>query len=193
LDRTAHPAALAGNPLGQLRPAHGPFDVEAVIKTVVLTLLAGAIAVQGRPMTPSRHSVVGTWRLVSASAATEDGRRLDAPFGLNPTGVITYTREGRVTAIISHGGRKPLTGDRISSPASERAEAFATFFAYAGRYSVTGDKVIHHVEISSVQNWVNTDLVRLFTIEGDRVTLRTPPLSVGGTIQTTDLFWERVK
>ena len=96
-------------------------------------------------------------------------------------------------AMISYGGRKPLSGDRISSPAAERADAFATFFAYAGRYSVNSDKVVHHVEISSVQNWVNTDMVRLVKFDGDRITLRTPPLSVGGTTQATDLVWERVK
>lgn len=99
-----------------------------------------------------------------------------------------------MTAMISYSGRKPLSGaDRIASPADERAEAFATFFAYAGRYSLARDQVIHHVEISSVENWVNTDMVRLIRFEGDRIRLRTPPLSVGGTVQTSELVWERVK
>jgi hypothetical protein len=58
-------------------------------------------------------------------------------------------------AMISHSDRKPLTnGDRISASVDERAEAFATSFAYAGRYSLAGDKIIHHIEIASVQNWV---------------------------------------
>ena len=153
-------------------------DREFVTRTAVLTLVAVAVAVQADVITQSRDSLVGTWRLVSASASTADGRLIDAPFGSNPTGVITYTREGRMTAMISHAGRKPLSGDRISSPASERAEAFATFFAYAGGYSVNGDQVIHHVEISSVQNWVNTDMVRLIKFDDDRITLRMPPLSV---------------
>lgn len=163
------------------------------MRTAVLIIAAVAVALQADLITQSQDSVVGTWRLVSASASTADGRLIDAPFGLNPSGLVTYTPEGRMTTMISHGGRKPLSGNRISSPASERAEAFATFFAYAGRYSVSGDKVTHHVEISSVQNWVNTDMVRVVKFEGDRITLRTPPLSVGGTIQTTDLVWERVK
>jgi Lipocalin-like domain len=163
------------------------------MKTALLALAAIAVAIQADLITQSRDSVVGTWKLVSASASTADGRVIDAPFGLSPTGIITYTRDGQMTAMISYGGRKPLSGDRISSPASERAEAFATFFAYAGRYSVKGDKVVHHVEISSVQNWVNTDMVRLLKFHGRQITLRTPPLSVGGTTQTTDLVWERVK
>src|SRR5688572_8880444 len=165
----------------------------AIVVGLPLALAALALTVQAGPLTQSRDSVVGTWRLVSASALSGDGRFIDTPFGADPSGAITYTRDGRMMALISHGGRKPLSGDRISSPASERAEAFATFFAYAGRYSVNGDKVVHRVEISSVQNWVNTDMVRLVKFDGDRMTLRTSPLSVGGTSQTTDVVWERVK
>lgn len=159
----------------------------------LLAIAAAAFVVQAEVVTQRGDSLVGTWTLVSASASTADGRAVTAPFGSNPAGLLSYTADNRMTAMISHGGRRRLSGDRISSPAFERAEAFATFFAYAGRYSVKGDQVIHHVEISSVQNWVNTDMVRLVRFEGDRIVLRTPPLSVGGTTQTTELVWERVK
>ena len=97
-----------------------------------------------------------------------------------------------MTAIISYGGRKRLSSsDSRSAPAEEQAEAFRTFVAYAGRYTLNGDKVIHHVEISSLQNWVNTDLVRLIKFEGGRIILATPPTSINGKIQTWELVWER--
>lgn len=137
--------------------------------------------------------LVGTWRLVSVSSSTEGGGRNDSPFGSSPAGLLTYTPDGRMTVLISHGGRTALSGDRISSPAAERAEAFATFLAYAGTYSLKENKVIHHVEVSSVENWVSTDLVRTIAFEGERITLTTPPLSVAGKTQTTDLVWERLK
>jgi hypothetical protein len=117
-----------------------------------------------------------------------------APYGPSPAGIITYTGDGRVMAIISHSGRKPLvSGDRISASTDERAAAFATSFSYAGSYVLSGDKITHHVEIASVQNWVGTDLVRLIRIEDNKLSLTTPPLSVGGTIRITDLVWKRVK
>jgi len=145
-------------------------------------------------MDQTRDGLVGTWRLVSASASTASGGRHEAPFGSGPTGILTYTPDGRMTALLSYSGRRPLSSpDRISAPADERAEAFATFFAYAGRYSVAEGKVIHHVEIASMENWVNTDFVRLVEMDGDRLTLRTPPLPVGGEIRTSELVWERVK
>jgi hypothetical protein len=140
----------------------------------------------------SMDQIAGTWRLIAASA-TSGGDRNDAPYGPNPSGFITYTGDGRVMAIISHSGRKPLaSGDRISASVDERAEAFATSFSYAGRYSLAGDRIVHRVEIASVQNWVDTDLVRLVRVQNNRITLTTPPISVGGQIRTTELVWERI-
>ena len=141
----------------------------------------------------SADQVVGTWRLVAASASSGTTRN-DAPYGPTPSGLITYTSDGRVMAIICHSGRKPLaSGDRISASLDERAEAFATSFSYAGRYSLSGDKIIHRVELASVQNWVDTDLVRLVRLEGNKIVLTTPPISVAGEIRTTELVWERVQ
>ena len=138
--------------------------------------------------------VVGTWKLVTASSTSATGVRKENSFGTSPKGLLIHTREGRMTAIISYSGRKPLSGaDRIASPPEEQAAAFATFFAYGGRYSVTGNKITHHVDVASVENWVNTDLVRVVKIEGDRLTLITPPLSVGGKMQTAELVWERIR
>jgi hypothetical protein len=131
--------------------------------------------------------VVGTWRLIAASALSGSTRN-DAPYGPTPSGLITYTSDGRVMAIICHSGRKPLaSGDRISASTDERAEAFATSFSYAGHYSLSGSKIIHRVELASVQNWVDTDLVRLVRLDDNKITLTTPPISVGGEIRTTEL------
>src|SRR5882724_12176585 len=89
--------------------------------------------------------LVGTWKLVSVSSSTASGERNDSPFGSSPAGFLTYTQD-RMTAMISYGGRKRLSSsDSRSAPAEEQAEAFKTFVAYAGRYTLNGDKVIHHV------------------------------------------------
>jgi hypothetical protein len=149
---------------------------------------------QSYDVLPDRaERLVGTWRLVSASASTDAAHVDSTPYGAKPEGVLTYTSGGWVTAIIRHSDRKPLsTGDRISAPPEERTEAFATFFAYAGRYAVTKDRVIHHVEISSAENWVGTDMVRIIQLDGDRMTLATPPLTIGNQTRTFELVWKRV-
>ncbi|MFL5294998.1 MAG: lipocalin-like domain-containing protein [Phenylobacterium sp.] len=138
-------------------------------------------------------ALLGTWRLSSAVATTASGERDAHPYGAHPSGLLSYMPDGRMTAMIAYDGRPSLSGDRVSAPGAERAAAFATFFAYAGRYEVRGDRVTHHVEIASVPNWVGTDLVRVMALQGDRLTLSTPPLSVGGRTQSTELVWERAK
>lgn len=138
--------------------------------------------------------LVGTWKLVSASSIRASGERDDAPYGLRPVGFLTYTGDGRVSALISHDGRKPLTlGAKPPALLEEQSEAFKTFLAYAGRYRLSGDKVIHLVEISSIQNWVNTELVRKMRFHGNQLVLVTPPTMSGGKIQTFELVWQRLE
>jgi hypothetical protein len=101
-----------------------------------------------------------------------------------------------MSAILTVGGRKPLTvSDFISAPAAERAEAFATMTAYAGRYTFTGDKVIHHVEAASMPNDVGADLERQVKFDRDRLILLVakPYLRGGMMVRSQELVWERVK
>jgi hypothetical protein len=51
--------------------------------------------------------------------------------------------------------------------------------------------VTHHIEVSSVQNWVGTDLVRTLEVNGDRLVLKTPPSRLGGRLQIVELTWQR--
>jgi hypothetical protein len=106
-------------------------------------------------------------------------------------GFLTYTQDGRVTALISYGGRKSLSFG--GGTLEEQAEAFKTFLAYAGRYTLGGDKVTHHIEISSIQNYVGKDLVRNIKFQGDQLILVTPPTPVNGKIQTVNLLWQRLR
>jgi Lipocalin-like domain len=134
--------------------------------------------------------LVGTWKLASASSTTSTGERSETPHGPNPVGFLTYTEDGRVAVLISHGGRKSLSFG--SGSLQEQAEAFKTFLAYAGRYTFHGDTVTHHVEISSIQNFVDRDLIRTVKFQADRIILVTPPEPVNGKIQTVELIWQRL-
>ena len=137
--------------------------------------------------------LTGTWKLVSVSGTTSAGERSETPYGSSPAGLLTYTADGRVTAMISYGERKLLSiGAGGLAPVEEQANAFQTFLAYAGRYKLDGDKVIHYVEISSIQNYVGKELVRSVKFEGDRITLTTPSTRVNGKIQALELVWERL-
>lgn len=141
-----------------------------------------------------KETLMGTWKLVSATETTKEGESRDA-FGHDPTGFLTYTSDGRMMGIISHGERKPLSiPDYVNAPSAERAEAFATFLAYAGTYKLEGNRLIHHVEVSWLENSVGTEQVRsIVKLEGDRLLLRTPPFLKGGRMMTAELLWQRLK
>lgn len=84
-----------------------------------------------------------------------------------------------------------MVGDHLDGP--QRYEEDLTQFSKEQRLVLA-----YHWYLSEVNNGVHdqfyfNDLVRLFKLEGDRLTIMTPPISVGGTIQTTELIWERLK
>jgi len=92
--------------------------------------------------------------------------------------------------MISYGSRKPLSAG--GGKPEEQAEAFKTFLAYAGKYTFDGEKVTHHVEISSIQNYMGKDLVRTVKFRGEEIILVTPPTRINGEIQTLELIWQRL-
>lgn len=140
----------------------------------------------------SAESMVGVWSLVDArTIAFETGETRPA-YGNGAKGVIHYTKAGRMIAFITHGGRTRMSGtDRQSAPDAEKVAAFTTTITYSGRYSVKEGAVHHHVDASSYENWVGTDLVRFVEMRGDRIVLKTAPQPQAGVLSIVELEWER--
>jgi hypothetical protein len=138
------------------------------------------------------RTIVGTWKLVSTTATTADGKVIASPMGEHPTGFLTYTADGRMSLLITHDGRPKLSGDRLDSPVEERANAFSTMVAYAGRYILEGNRLVHHLEAASSQNWVGTDLPRIVTFSGKRLKLEAPMQERHGVVQKFEQVWQRI-
>jgi hypothetical protein len=147
------------------------------------------------------NPLLGVWKLISTSVSSPDGNVDLDVYGTNPTGYITYTPEGRMMVMFSRSDRSPFSSN-IHSPLSreihsvtveERAEAFSTFNAYTGTYTLNGNIVTHYIEVASIPNRVGTNLTRTFTLDGNRVTLKTPPTMNDGVLKVFELVWERVK
>jgi hypothetical protein len=154
----------------------------------LLCALAGSALAQGSP--------VGVWRLVSYTALDPDTKEVFYPFGPDAGGYILYTAGGRMAAVLQAGKRKRFSaGNRINAPADERAEAFSTSTAYTGTYTFAGDRVTHHVEVATNPDWVGADQLRFPKIDGNRLTITTPPLPTrpDGKLRVSTLVWERVE
>jgi hypothetical protein len=137
-----------------------------------------------------RRRPAGTWRLVDCHREeVATGRRRTQQFGANPTGVITYTASGHMTALITRG-------DRPASARSEaeRAALHGAMLAYAGRWEVAGDTVRHRLEVSWQPATVGDSFVRHVAFEGERaLILRSPPgpSAVDGAVAVVTVVWER--
>jgi hypothetical protein len=163
----------------------------------ILVVFSSASVARAQSLTLQKEMLVGTWRLIAASNVTGKGVIKDEAYGRDPTGLLTYTADGRMMALITDGGRKRLSKYFRVAPAGEQARAYSTSLSYAGTFTLNGNRVIHHVEVSSDPNRVNADLVRIVTkMEGDRITLRTTATFTwddGVQYAYQELVWERVK
>ncbi len=146
------------------------------------------------------NPLVGIWKLISVTAIAADGTVTSDVYGTHPVGYITYTADGHMMVMFSRSDRlslsqevrSPLSSEMQSLSTKELAQAFTTFNAYAGTYTLSNNTIAHHIEIASIPNRVGTSLVRTFTLSENQITLRTPPVLRDGIETVFELVWERV-
>ena len=141
----------------------------------------------------NKNRFVGTWKLLSFTSRTEDGR-IDYPLGKDVIGYITYTSESIMSVSIMSPNR-PLfySGTRKSGTTEEKSTAFDGYVSYCGRFDVLDEKVVHHIELSLFPNWVGTDKERFFEFRRNKLTLSTPPFLLEGEKHTAHLVWQRIE
>ena len=104
-----------------------------------------------------------------------------------------YNPDGYMFVAIMRPERpKFAAGDLLSGSTEERAQAAGTYVSYCGRYEFRGDTVIHRVELSLFPNWEGVEQERLVEVRGNRMTLSTRPMLLGGGQRSAHLIWERV-
>jgi hypothetical protein len=94
--------------------------------------------------------------------------------------------------LLPAAGKNCPLADPFGAPPAERAEVFTTFLAYAGGYTVDADRITHHVEASWLQNPVGADQIRFARLQGNLLTLNSPPTLMGATQVVTELVWTRL-
>ncbi len=107
-------------------------------------------------------------------------------------GYLSYTPEGYVFVAMMRAARpRYATDDLLGGTSAERAGAAGSYVTYCGRYELREGRVVHHIELSLFPNWTGLDQERFVELDGDRLTITTSPLAIGGTT-TNRLTWERV-
>lgn len=109
---------------------------------------------------PAMSKLIGTWELVDWTASV--GQREYRPFGGDAVGRLTYTDDGRMWATLMRRERPSVEATTLAAATeSERAAVAAGYVNYAGTYTDLGDRVLHHVEVSLLPNWVGDDQERI--------------------------------
>jgi len=165
-------------------------------KVAICTGLTLVLSVVCTVTLAAENPLLGTWKLKAwVRELTETGEKI-SPFGEHPDGYLSYSADGRIYAIATSDNRvKPRN---VSPDDEERVKLHQTMFAYAGTYTLEGDKVIHHVDISWNQAWTGTDQVRFYKLDGNILTITTGPFksstgTTGGREARSVLVWEKVK
>ena len=141
----------------------------------------------------SNSAVVGTWVLESSVLRFADGT-VESNTGGEAVGSIMYDSAGRMSVQIFKIGRtKFASPDPRRGTPGEMADAYEWSVSYFGRYSLEQQgQIVHHVEGSLFPNWQGIDQVRYLEIEGDRLFLTTPTITMAGRSFAGELTWRKV-
>ena len=116
-------------------------------------------------MALNENDLVGAWTLDEMYAEDADGTRTH-PMGRDAGGMIMYTPDGYMSAI-THFADRFLPADRPSD--EDRAEAFSSYFNYAGTWHLEDDTVTHTIETALDPNMVGMALSRDITKDGNKM------------------------
>ena len=107
----------------------------------------------------------GAWALEDWYVEDADGTRT-APFGRDASGVIMYTTDGYMTAIVRAADRTLPAGEADDA---QKAAAYSTYFNYAGTWRIDGDAVTHRIEHALDPNLVGNEMSRAVDHQGTRM------------------------
>ena len=118
------------------------------------------------------QALLGTWRLISWTRTDVATGAVSDAMGADPIGYIAYHGDGRMMAFVANRQRRNATADGYSD--ADKVALFDTMLAYCARYTLEGDRVIHHVDIAWNPNW-ERDQIRPVTIDGDMLLIHDAP------------------
>ena len=141
----------------------------------------------------SNEELNGAWQLESWTIGYSDRDDFTYPYGEDPQGLLLYTDDGWMSASISRKERARLPQDVSfrKLPDEARAEAFASYFHYAGRYRIVDGDVVHYVTQSLNPNFPGTEQLRHAELDGQTLVLSGKD-QVGEVTRFHSLVWHKL-
>jgi len=142
---------------------------------------AAADAGAAKAAKPAKPSLVGTWKMVDATARDPSGKAMPKPYGPKGMGIVTLNADGRMMAVLCDG--------RISLPEGTARD----YASYCGNYTFDGKTLVTKVDASSIARIaIGSDQVRQVRFDGKRMVLIPPDATINGVMLHREIFWERI-
>ena len=137
------------------------------------------------------RSLVGAWKLVTWERRSPNGD-ISYPYGEDVAGHLLYTDDGYMSASLMDNRRSNMSTDDLrAASVAEKAAASDTHLSYSGRYELHDGRVVHYPEVASFPNWVGRTLERFIELDGDTLSISTPPRLIDGVESRAFLVWTR--
>ena len=106
----------------------------------------------------TRESLIGAWALLEWQVESAGSGRIAWPFGRDADGLLVYGDSGWMSATLSQRARSamPAASMRVADEAA-RARIATEYLAYAGRWSLEGDTLVHSVTLSLNPTLIGTE------------------------------------
>src|SRR5690349_21433676 len=140
---------------------------------LVATIFSTTILCQQPRAEDLSQSIVGVWKLVIWSRKQMPSGNVEYGMGANPSGLVIYTRGGRILTLATAEDRK-ATGVAPMND-QDRAQLFKTMYSFNGTYKVEGNKLAIKVENSWNRAWNGTTLSGTIDMQGNKYTFTSAP------------------
>ncbi|OGA33552.1 MAG: hypothetical protein A3G80_00215 [Betaproteobacteria bacterium RIFCSPLOWO2_12_FULL_62_13b] len=118
--------------------------------------------------------LIGTWKQLTGTMVEEGSDVSKSNLSAAPNGYVNFSPDGRLLLLSVDSARKKPAGE-VPTPAEAEA-LYRSMIAYAGTYTVEGNKVAYDLDVTWNESWTCTKQVRFWKVEGERLTVTTPEI-----------------
>jgi Lipocalin-like domain len=149
--------------------------MKRLISTLLVAMVVSWAGTSATTSAETSSSIVGTWQVTSSFLTNVGTNEVFRPLGRDDVaGYIQYSPGGHVVVFLSLANLKKPTGAIYTD--ADRADLHKGILgAYAGSYTVDGNKVTHHVVASWRPDWIGDDQVRFAEISGNKLAIKSAP------------------
>lgn len=154
----------------------------------VLFTLTGSVALAQA----TQKQLVGDWAL--ASVVNDNDGVKEEPYGPHPLGYLSLKANGRYSIQLQRADLpKIASNNRVQTTPQESSAIAQGVLSHYGRWKLvdpmTGE-IAFHIEGSTFPNWTGIDQKRFGVVKGNRLDLKNPTSSTGGSAV---VVWKRLK